>query len=111
MGDIEISVKSLVEYLPDKKLLYKQVFKCINKKDFKQMMPQNLHKYDVRDVRNWCLDELEIMSKKRIRAVILQQYLASSSSEDEIERHEIKDSSNDEEESSKNNKKKESDED
>ena len=32
-------------------------------------------------MRNWCLDELEIISKKRIKSLILRQLLASSSSE------------------------------
>jgi len=83
LRDIDIPIKTMVDYIDDKKALYKQVFKSINKKEFKAMLPKPLQKYDVRHVRNWCLDELEIMSKKRIRAIILQQYLASSSSEDD----------------------------
>ena len=39
----------------------------------------------MKTVRNWCLDEIEIMSKKRLRAIALQQYLASSSSESDDE--------------------------
>lgn len=35
----------------------------------------------MKTVRNWCLDEMDIMSRKRLRAIILRQFLASSSSE------------------------------
>ena len=47
-----------------------------------------VQKFDVKTVRNWCLDEMEIMSKKRLRAIILRQFLASSSSESEDEEEE-----------------------
>merc|ERR1712025_182417 len=63
----------------------KQVFKNVNKKEFKFMLPKYLRKFDVKTVRNWCLDEMDIMSKKRLRAIILRQFLASSSSESEDE--------------------------
>ena len=44
----------------------------------------------MKTVRNWCLDEMEIMSKKRLRAIVLRQFLASSSSEsDEEEEEEV----------------------
>merc|ERR1712113_329582 len=88
LRDIDVPISSLTEYVEDKKALYKQVFKNINKKEFKFMLPKYLRKFDVKTVRNWCLDEMEIMSKKRLRAIILRQFLASSSSESEEEEEE-----------------------
>ena len=50
----------------------------------------SLQKYNVKTVRDWCLDEMEIISKKRIRSLVMQQLLASSSSESEDDEEEIK---------------------
>ncbi|XP_012555519.1 trichohyalin isoform X1 [Hydra vulgaris] len=90
LRDIEIPIKSLTEYVGNHRLLFKQIFRNINKKEFKHMLPKSLLKYDIKMVRNWCFDEIEIISKKRLRAILLQQYLASSSSESEDETEDIK---------------------
>ena len=42
LRDIHIPLVSLTDYVDDKKLLYKQVFKNVNKKEFKFMLPKYL---------------------------------------------------------------------
>ena len=42
LRDIEIPLKSLTEYVHEKKALYKQCFHNINKKEFKSMLPKYL---------------------------------------------------------------------
>ena len=47
LRDIEVPLLSLTEYVDDKKILYKQVFKNINKKEFKFMLPKYLRVSEV----------------------------------------------------------------
>lgn len=42
LRDIEIPIKSLTEFVFDKRILWKQVFRTINKKEFKRMLPKYL---------------------------------------------------------------------
>ena len=42
LRDIEIPLKSLTEYVNDPKALFKQLFRNINKKEFKHMLPKSL---------------------------------------------------------------------
>lgn len=42
LRDIQIPLKSLTDYVHDKRALYKQVFRNINKKEFKFMLPKYL---------------------------------------------------------------------
>ena len=42
LRNIEVPVKSLAEYVYDKKILYKQLFKVMNKKEFKSKLPKSL---------------------------------------------------------------------
>ncbi|XP_065070259.1 caspase activity and apoptosis inhibitor 1-like [Rhopilema esculentum] len=60
----------LAEHCHDRKLLGKRIFHLINKKEFKHLMPENLKCYNARDVRDWCLQELCMLSDLSLLAVL-----------------------------------------
>ena len=42
LRDIVVPIRSLTDFVDDKRVLYKQIFRTINKKEFKRMLPKYL---------------------------------------------------------------------
>ncbi|XP_028409661.1 caspase activity and apoptosis inhibitor 1-like [Dendronephthya gigantea] len=78
-----IDIKPLTEYIDDRKELNNELFKILGRKDMKKLMTKSVKKLDVEELKSRCLDQLEIISKKRLLRIIEGQAMTSSSSESE----------------------------
>eukprot|EP00794_Sanderia_malayensis_P008154 gene8154-9026_t len=77
-----IGIKPLDECIDNRTLLCKQLFKIINKKKFKKMLPRNLKKYNTKEVKQWCIAEVNRMSDRNLKAAMNGEDTEISSSED-----------------------------
>lgn len=84
-NELVLDIKPLTEYLEDRKALNNELFKIMARKEMKKLMPKSVKKLDVDELRSRCLDQLEVISKKRLLKVIEGREMSSSSSESERE--------------------------
>ncbi|XP_031564331.1 caspase activity and apoptosis inhibitor 1-like [Actinia tenebrosa] len=97
-----IDIKPLAGYIDDKKKLHKEIFSLVSKKEVKDLLPSSLKKLKFKEFKSLCLEQLVVMSQKRIRHVIAgQEMVSSSSDESEAQEHQPQDANDGENESVK----------
>jgi hypothetical protein len=84
--DLSKDVKPIGVYVKDREEMIQQMFKAVQGPTLKGMIPDILKKVSVDDLKQLCLEQLEVMSRKRIRKILDGQdpeTISSSGTEDE----------------------------
>ncbi|KYM97432.1 PREDICTED: putative uncharacterized protein DDB_G0286901 [Cyphomyrmex costatus] len=63
-------LKPIREYLSDRKILARQLFKSVKPEKIRLMLPQVLKHMDLNELEEWCESELNGMSKARILSIL-----------------------------------------
>lgn len=69
--DIEKELHPLSHYLNDREEMINQVFKVIEGPKLKAMLTSGLRDLDLKELKALCLTQLEGMSKKRIKFILV----------------------------------------
>ncbi|XP_076641102.1 uncharacterized protein LOC143352473 [Halictus rubicundus] len=72
-------LKSIKEYLSDRRELARQLFKSVKAEKIQMMLPQILKKMDLCQLEEWCANELSGMSKARILCILNGKSMTDSS--------------------------------
>ncbi|XP_070563709.1 caspase activity and apoptosis inhibitor 1-like [Ptychodera flava] len=81
--DLDKELKPIGAYIKNREEMLEHIFKTIKGDKLKAMLPDILKNCPLEEIKSLCLDQLEVMSKKRIRAVLAGQGLSSSSGTEE----------------------------
>ncbi|KYN38748.1 Uncharacterized protein C9orf82, partial [Trachymyrmex septentrionalis] len=72
-------LKPIREYLSDRKVLARQLFKSVKPEKIRLMLPQVLKHMDLSELEEWCESELNGMSKARILSILNSKPMLESS--------------------------------
>ncbi|KAG5311099.1 CAAP1 inhibitor, partial [Acromyrmex insinuator] len=72
-------LKPIREYLSDRKVLARQLFKSVKQEKIRLMLPQVLKHMDLSELEEWCESELNGMSKARILSILNGKPMLESS--------------------------------
>ncbi|KAG5344641.1 CAAP1 inhibitor, partial [Acromyrmex heyeri] len=72
-------LKPIREYLSDRKVLARQLFKSVKSEKIRLMLPQVLKHMDLSELEEWCESELNGMSKARILSILNGKPMLESS--------------------------------
>lgn len=72
-------LKSIKEYLSDRRELARQLFKSVKAEKIQLMLPQILKKMELCQLEEWCANELSGMSKARILCILNGKAMTDSS--------------------------------
>ncbi|XP_014486901.1 PREDICTED: uncharacterized protein LOC106750816 [Dinoponera quadriceps] len=78
-------LKPIKEYLSDRKELGCQLFKSVKPEKIRMMLPQILKQADLKELEQWCVSELNGMSKTRILSILNDKPMLESSDTSETE--------------------------
>merc|ERR1712058_33882 len=81
--DLSKEMYPISHYVNDREEMINQVFKVIQGKKLRSMLPPFLAEMDVDEVKALCLEQLIGMSKKRVLCTIAGQEMAESSDTDD----------------------------
>ncbi|XP_012059892.1 PREDICTED: dentin sialophosphoprotein [Atta cephalotes] len=76
-------LKPIREYLSDRKILARQLFKSVKPEKIRLMLPQVLKHMDLSELEEWCESELNGMSKARILSILNGKPMLESSDTNE----------------------------
>jgi hypothetical protein len=83
-------LKPIGHYLNDREEMIEQVFSVIRGAKLRAMLTSSLREMSVGELKDACLQELEGMSKKRIRCVLRgEEMLESSDTEDDEDEDDV----------------------
>ncbi|KAL7669244.1 hypothetical protein ACOME3_009909 [Neoechinorhynchus agilis] len=83
LGDSKIKLKPIWSFIDDREKMLEEMLKSVGQRRLDAMMPDILRQRDMEDVRVRCIDQLECMSKKRIRCILDGKEMLSSSGTDD----------------------------
>ncbi|XP_053395142.1 caspase activity and apoptosis inhibitor 1-like [Mercenaria mercenaria] len=90
--DLEKEVYPIGQYVKDRENLLEQMFSCVRGQSLNRALPDVLKELPVADLKRRCLEQLEVMSKKRICRILAGDdpaSISSSGTEDESSEDEI----------------------
>ncbi|XP_078252182.1 caspase activity and apoptosis inhibitor 1 isoform X4 [Rhinoraja longicauda] len=83
--DLSISLKPISSYISDRKEMLEQCFKVIGEKKLQKMLPDILKSCSVEEIKSLCLEQLTLLSDKKLIQIIEGEDLGSSETEEEAE--------------------------
>ncbi|XP_078252181.1 caspase activity and apoptosis inhibitor 1 isoform X3 [Rhinoraja longicauda] len=84
--DLSISLKPISSYISDRKEMLEQCFKVIGEKKLQKMLPDILKQScSVEEIKSLCLEQLTLLSDKKLIQIIEGEDLGSSETEEEAE--------------------------
>ncbi|XP_077981698.1 uncharacterized protein LOC144436718 [Glandiceps talaboti] len=81
--DLNKEVKPIGAYIKKRDEMLQHMFKSIKGDKLKSMLPDIMKECSLEEIKTLCLDQLEVMSKKRIRCILTGQEMLSSSGTDD----------------------------
>ncbi|XP_055488765.1 caspase activity and apoptosis inhibitor 1 isoform X3 [Leucoraja erinacea] len=82
--DLSISLKPISSYISDRKEMLEQCFKIIGEKKLQKMLPDILKQScSVEEIKSLCLEQLTLLSDKKLLQIIEGEDLGSSETEEE----------------------------
>ncbi|CAF0830375.1 unnamed protein product [Didymodactylos carnosus] len=91
MLNLNEELKSIGYYVKDRERMLSEMFRCVRGTKLQAMLPEVLKNRLLDEIKAKCLDQLDIMSKKRIRAILHAQQMSSSSGTEDSTDEEDKD--------------------
>lgn len=78
--DLEKEIHPIGYYVKDRKKLLEEMFHCVRGQSMNRALPDVLKELPLDDLKRRCMEQLEVMSKKRIRRILAGDDPASISS-------------------------------
>ncbi|XP_067886351.1 caspase activity and apoptosis inhibitor 1 isoform X2 [Heterodontus francisci] len=85
--DLTVALKPISSYISDRKEMLEQCFKVIGERKLQKMLPDILKNCSVEEIKALCLEQLTILSDKKLLQIIEGDDLGSSDTEEEIGEH------------------------
>ncbi|CAF0884295.1 unnamed protein product [Rotaria sp. Silwood1] len=79
MLNLNDDLKPIGFYIKDHERMLHEMFRCVRGHKLQAILPDALKTRSIDEIKARCLDQLDILSKKRIRAILLAQPMTSSS--------------------------------
>nr|XP_056704133.1 caspase activity and apoptosis inhibitor 1 [Euleptes europaea] len=81
--DLSVQLKPVSFYITDKKEMLQQCFCIIGEKKLQKMLPDVLKTCSIEEVKRLCLEQLELMSEKKLLKILEGEHGADSDSDEE----------------------------
>ncbi|XP_072928684.1 caspase activity and apoptosis inhibitor 1 [Hemitrygon akajei] len=81
--DLGICLKPISSYISDRKEMLEQCFRVIGEKKLQKMLPDILKSCSVEEIKSLCLEQLMLLSNKKLLQIIEGDDLGSSDTEEE----------------------------
>ncbi|XP_051875937.1 caspase activity and apoptosis inhibitor 1 isoform X2 [Pristis pectinata] len=81
--DLSIALKPISSYISDRKEMLEQCFRVIGEKKLQKMLPDILKSCSVEEIKSLCLEQLTLLSDKKLLQIIEGDDLGSSDTEEE----------------------------
>ncbi|XP_060618444.2 caspase activity and apoptosis inhibitor 1 [Anolis sagrei] len=88
--DLSVQLKPVSFYITDKKEMLQQCFYIIGEKKLQKMLPDILKNCSIEEIKKLCLEQLELMSEKKLLKILEGENEADSDSDEEADGHEEK---------------------
>lgn len=83
MLDLNEVLKPIASYIKNREKMFNEILRSIDENKLKAMLPDLLKNKSIEFIREKCVEELEIMSRKRIEGILEGKDLISSSDTDD----------------------------
>ncbi|XP_053154620.1 caspase activity and apoptosis inhibitor 1 isoform X1 [Hemicordylus capensis] len=83
--DLSVQLKPVSFYITDKKEMLHQCFCIIGEKKLQKMLPDILKNCSIEEIKRLCLEQLELMSEKKLLKILEGENGADSDSDEEID--------------------------
>uniref|UniRef100_A0A8D2KYZ6 Caspase activity and apoptosis inhibitor 1 n=1 Tax=Varanus komodoensis TaxID=61221 RepID=A0A8D2KYZ6_VARKO len=83
--DLSVQLKPVSFYITDKKEMLQQCFYIIGEKKLQKMLPDVLKNCSIEEIKRLCLEQLELMSEKKLLKILEGENGADSDSDEEID--------------------------
>ncbi|XP_062985274.1 caspase activity and apoptosis inhibitor 1 [Elgaria multicarinata webbii] len=88
--DLSVQLKPVSFYITDKKEMLQQCFYIIGEKKLQKMLPDVLKNCSIEEIKRLCLEQLELMSEKKLLKILEGENGADSDSDEEVDGSEEK---------------------
>ncbi|KAM8962373.1 caspase activity and apoptosis inhibitor 1 [Pelodytes ibericus] len=85
--DLNVQLKPISFYISDKKEMLQQCFRVVGEKKLQKMLPDLLKDYSIDEIKQMCLEQLELVSEKRLLRVLEGEQGIDSATEEEADGH------------------------
>ncbi|ETE70390.1 hypothetical protein L345_03798 [Ophiophagus hannah] len=82
--DLTVQLKPVSFYITDKKEMLQQCFYIIGEKKLQKMLPDVLKNCSIEEIKRLCLEQLDLMSEKKLLKILEGESGADSDSDEEI---------------------------
>ncbi|XP_072373012.1 caspase activity and apoptosis inhibitor 1 isoform X1 [Scyliorhinus torazame] len=83
--DLNVTLKPISSYISDRKEMLEQCFRVIGEKKLQKMLPDILKQNcSVEEIKALCLEQLTLLSDKKLLQIIEGDYFGSSDTEEEV---------------------------
>ncbi|NXT81262.1 CAAP1 inhibitor, partial [Zapornia atra] len=83
--DLSVSLKPVSFYITDKKEMLQQCFCVIGEKKLQKMLPDILKNCSMDEIKRLCLDQLELLSEKKLLKILEGKVGADSDTDEEAD--------------------------
>ncbi|KAJ7335423.1 hypothetical protein JRQ81_013364 [Phrynocephalus forsythii] len=83
--DLSVQLKPVSFYIMDKKEMLQQCFYIIGEKKLQKMLPDVLKSCSIEEIKRLCLEQLELMSEKKLLKILEGENGADSDSDEEAD--------------------------
>ncbi|KAJ6669470.1 hypothetical protein lerEdw1_000018 [Lerista edwardsae] len=83
--DLSVQLKPVSFYITDKKEMLQQCFCIIGEKKLQKMLPDVLKSCSIEEIKRLCLEQLELMSEKKLLKILEGESGADSDSDEEAD--------------------------
>ncbi|XP_060093181.1 caspase activity and apoptosis inhibitor 1 [Heteronotia binoei] len=88
--DLSVQLKPVSFYITDKKEMLQQCFCIIGEKKLQKMLPDVLKNCSIEEIKRLCLEQLELMSEKKLLKILEGEHGTDSDSDEEANASEEK---------------------
>ncbi|XP_063311246.1 caspase activity and apoptosis inhibitor 1 isoform X1 [Pelobates fuscus] len=85
--DLNVPLKPISYYISDKKEMLQQCFRVVGEKKLQKMLPDLLKGYSIEEIKQLCLEQLELVSEKRLLKILEGEQGIDSATEEEYDAH------------------------
>ncbi|XP_041042775.1 caspase activity and apoptosis inhibitor 1 isoform X2 [Carcharodon carcharias] len=82
--DLNVALKPISSYISDRKEMLEQCFRVIGERKLQKMLPDILKNCSVEEIKALCLEQLTLLSDKKLLQIIEGDDLGSSDTEEEV---------------------------
>lgn len=83
--DLSVQLKPVSFYITDKKEMLQQCFYIIGEKKLQKMLPEVLKNCSIEEIKRLCLEQLELMSEKKLLKILEGEKGADSDSDEDAD--------------------------